>query len=103
MTDKLTTVDEEALARCPESMRAGIARYIDHGIRPGGSLCAIIDNNLLSAVCIFGGSIEELRAIVKFFYNDATGPCWGSRDNRHAWEQSGGAMGRSKQRDARSL
>lgn len=73
----------------PERMMGSIQRYIEHGIPPGDFLCAIIDNDLKEAV---GRADDEnmgnIPAYVAYFYNEAPGPCWGSRERRHSWTEA---------------
>ena len=70
----------------PEHIRGGTQRYIENGITPGSFLTAVICNDLSES---FGRADETNRArlfdIVSFFYNEAPGPCWGSRDKMDKW------------------
>ena len=70
----------------PERMMGGIRRYIEHGIKPGEFLTAVICNNLSDAV---GKADEEnmrnLPAYAAYFYNYADLRCWKSRENMEAW------------------
>lgn len=72
--------------RVPIGLRAGLIRYVDHGIAPGGFLTAVICNDLLEAT---GRADEESRAaffeIVGWFYNEAPSTCWKSRAAMDAW------------------
>lgn len=74
-------------ANIPSHLHAGIVRYITAGSRPGGFLTAVIINDLLLAVCRADDdiSIEELRAIVRWFYNEADGNCRGSAEAMARW------------------
>lgn len=68
------------------NMMGAIQRYIEHRIPPGSFLTAVIENNLSEAV---GRADDEncanLPAFVAYFYNEAPGMCWGSREKRLAW------------------
>ena len=70
----------------PEHLRYGIARYVSHGVSPGGFLCAVIDNNLSRAI---GNGDDVSRAaiveIVGWFYNEAPRGCWGDAKRHKAW------------------
>jgi hypothetical protein len=70
----------------PERMMGGIKRYIEHGIKPGSFLRAVIQNDLREAV---GAADDEnmanLPAYVAYFYNEAPSDCWGSPENMEAW------------------
>lgn len=76
-------------ASIPERMMDGIQRYINDGIIPGDFLQAVICNNLREAV---GRADDEnlvnLPAFVMYFYNEAPGLCWGSKDKMDAWAES---------------
>lgn len=70
----------------PLQLRDGILRYVDHGIRPGHFLCAVISNDLREA-CAGGDSqcLDGLNAVVGWFYMEAPGECWGSAERLNAW------------------
>ena len=75
-------------------IRSGIQVYIERGVIPGHFLQAVICNDLSRA---FGQADEinreRLHDIVRFFHNEAPGPCWGSREKMHAWAAQGGLSG----------
>lgn len=62
----------------PEYMHDGIQMYYEHGIPPGGFLCAVIDNDL-KAACGKADStnIRCLQAYATWFYNQAPSGTWG--------------------------
>ena len=70
----------------PEGLRGGIERYIEHGIRPGSFLEAVLTNDLFSA---FGRAdlINRHRMfdICMWIYNEAPSQCWGSKEKVEAW------------------
>tara|TARA_R110000868_G_scaffold5782_1_gene33953 strand:- start:25894 stop:26148 length:255 start_codon:yes stop_codon:yes gene_type:complete len=71
----------------PDHMMAAIIRYLDNGIKPGDFLTAIIENNLKGAVSHADDTnIGLIPTYVKYFYNHAPMACWGSQENRKAWE-----------------
>jgi hypothetical protein len=73
-------------AYIPEHMMEAIRRYIDHGIEPGGFLTAVICNDLKEAVGRADAqNVRLLVDYVRFFYNDAPSPCWGSPETMRAW------------------
>jgi hypothetical protein len=51
--------------------------YVEHGIEPGGFLCALLDNDLLDAVSRADDSLTmtEMRAVAQWFYNFVTSAC----------------------------
>ncbi len=63
----------------PERMMPGIDRYVNHKVRPGDFLQAIICNDLKLA-CLFADdeNIKNLPAYVDYFYNEVPANCWGS-------------------------
>ena len=76
----------------PDRMMEGIKLYIQHGVRPGSFLQAIITNNLKEAV---GRADDENRrnlpAHVEYFYNYAPYQCWGSEKIMNDWIHGKGA------------
>jgi len=70
----------------PDRMCGAIIRYVEHGLKPGSFLQAVIQNNLSNA-CAFGDyeNIKNLPAYAHFFYNEVPGDCWGSKDKMNAW------------------
>ena len=81
----------------PQHMRGAAQRYIENGIPPGSFLSAVICNDLASAMGRADHiNRERIHDIVSFFYNEAPGPCWGSREKLAAWLESGGLDGQTK-------
>lgn len=75
-----------AYSLIPEHMQAAITRYIVHGIRPGDFLIGVITNDLKRAVNYADDeNIKLLKLYVQWFYNEAPGHCWGSREAIDAW------------------
>lgn len=78
----------------PAGLRGGALRYIEQGILPGDFLQAVIRNDLAAAAGrADAGNRERLFDIVSFWYNEAPGQCWGSREKMEAWVEHGGAAG----------
>ena len=76
-------IDYELL---PQSLRAGMRRYIEDGVVPGGFLVAVLSDSLADAM----GRADEanrqhLYEIVWFVVTEAPGGCWGSRAKVKAW------------------
>lgn len=72
----------------PEHMHQGIINWVVYGIRPGGFLNAIIENDLMDAV----GKADptnytNIRALVGFFYNETPHVCHGSVEKAKRWEE----------------
>lgn len=90
-----TEVDLDlGLPKVPEHLREGLRRYVLDGGRVGQFLAAAIENNLLGAISHGDDqSLAGLKPLVKFLYNDAPSPCWGSRERREAWQAQGGLAG----------
>lgn len=74
--------------KLPKRLRSGAKRYIEQGIKPGGFLTAVIQNNLKEAV---GKADDEMirviPSIVGWFYNEAPYDCWGSKNDMRKWIQ----------------
>ena len=70
----------------PNYMMAGIRRYIKKGIPPGDFLRAVICNDLTDAVSRADDvNLYNLPAYAGYFYNEAPGNCWGSREKMEKW------------------
>ena len=67
-------------------MEGAVIRYLEKGIPPGSFLTAVICNDLAQAVREGDTENQALLADwVKFFYNEAPGCAWGSREAMDAW------------------
>lgn len=70
----------------PDHMVGGIERYIEQRVPPGSFLSAVICNDLKQAVAKADDiNMNLLPQYVKFFYNCAPSPCWGSPERMDAW------------------
>jgi hypothetical protein len=70
----------------PLRMMGAIECYVNQGIQPGNFLTAVICNDLQEAVGRADEeNMENLPAYVHYFYNEAPGQCWGSREKMVAW------------------
>lgn len=70
----------------PEHIRDGARLYIERGVQPGGFLTAVICNDLKgSFACADEINRHKLFEIVRFFYNEAPGGCWGSLETMRKW------------------
>ena len=70
----------------PEDIRGAVKRYIEDHIKPGDFLQAVICNNLKEAFQKADDiNINRMFDIVKFFYWEAPGNCWGSSKKMEAW------------------
>lgn len=80
----------------PEHMIGGLRRYIEDGIPPGSFLTALLSNDLRGT---FERADEENSARVgdwvRFLYNYAPSPCWGSPAKFDAWCKHGGLSERA--------
>ena len=70
----------------PDRMMPAIDRYINDRVKPGDFLQAIIRNDLFGT---FGAAdrenMENIRAYLIYFHNEAPSQCWGSRHKMEAW------------------
>ena len=67
-------------------MHQGVYAYVIDHQRSGKFLQAVIQNNLLDAVC--RADVENLfviRGWAKLFYNFTPSPCHGSKEKYEAW------------------
>lgn len=79
-------------SKLPEHLRAGMQRYIEHGIEPGSFLTAVLCNDLMGAMARSDETTRaELWSICAFLYNEAPAICFGSVEAFEAWLQRGGA------------
>ena len=70
----------------PGRMMGGIERYIEHRVKPGDFLTAIICNNLKMAVMTADEeNIANLPAYMDYFYNHVPSNCWGSEAVLKDW------------------
>lgn len=73
-------------AALPERLQGGAQRYIEHGVKPGSFLTAVICNDLREAC---GCADDDMRLvlfdIVSWFHNEAPALCWGSREKMAEW------------------
>lgn len=70
----------------PGYMRPGLRSYLISGVRPGDFLCAVLENDLKSAVQRADFVNENLLPnYVKFLYNFAPMTAWGSDELVRAW------------------
>ncbi len=75
----------------PQRLRGGMEYYIEHGVRPGGFLCEVIDNNLKETVYHADPDmIQVIPQIVHWFRDQVPLNAWGSEEKRIAWEKQGG-------------
>ena len=78
-------------SKLPSHMQDAAKRYIEKGIRPGHFLTAVICNDLFGAVAHADDTnVKALKTWVQFWYNEAPGSCWKSKDIMTAWVKQGG-------------
>lgn len=78
----------------PEHMRDGLARYIEHGVEPGGFMFHMLCNDLMrAAVSADRTNLHWLPEYSKFLALYAPSACHGSRDNVQRWMKVGGIYG----------
>jgi len=70
----------------PEHLRDGMRRYVEHGIRPGHFLTAVLENDLLEA---FNRADETsayaLKNIAEFLQCQLPMECYGSFEAVNRW------------------
>ena len=87
--DKIAAKSVDTLI--PEYMVGGLRRYIEHGIRPGKFLEAVLSNNLYRAA-VYGDetNVPLLGHYIKYLLNHASADCWGAPEKVEAWIAKGG-------------
>ncbi len=77
----------------PASLRPGTKLYVEKGILPGSFLRAVISNNLKESFAQ-ADEINQMRMfeIVKWWYQEAPSPCWGSEEKMNTWHENGGLL-----------
>lgn len=74
--------------KIPGNIANGLKLYVEHRIKPGHFLTAVLENNLSQAINRADSeSLSNLKEIVCFVYNDLPGTCWGSPDKVRGWLQ----------------
>jgi len=73
-------------SKVPEHMREGLERYVEHHIRPGSFLMAVLENNLVLAA----GRADDINRMylmqwADVLYNELPGSCWGSKEKVQNW------------------
>lgn len=78
----------------PEHMQEGMRRYIEHGVRPGGFLCAVLRNDLMGAA-VQGDTVNRqlLSSYADFLRIHAPFSCYGSSEALESWIAAGGPNG----------
>lgn len=73
----------------PDRMVSGIENWVLYGIKPGGFLTAILENDLRAA-CEYADeeNLKNIPAFISYLYNAAPASCWGSIANVKAWRES---------------
>jgi hypothetical protein len=86
VTFHVSTLDYSAL---PEWAREGLRLYVEEHVEPGSGLRACLQNDLREAIGRVWQrtpeSAQDLCLVVSWLYNEAPGPCWGSKDKVVAW------------------
>ena len=70
----------------PDATAEGLMRYLDHHVRPGSFLSAVICNDLRESLgCADDENAASLQALVAFLYNEVPTVAWGSPEKFQAW------------------
>jgi hypothetical protein len=79
---------DETLERygVPETLHFGLIHYIAKGLVPGHFLQAVLKNDLKEVIARGDDEcLAALPAIVRWLYNEAPAPCWGSPEKVASW------------------
>lgn len=74
----------------PEHLRGGLARHLVHGIRTGGFLEAVLENDLARAVA-YGDdkALAGIKPLIVFLENYAPRGSWGPHGSQFNWRTLG--------------
>ena len=81
--------NELLVSGIPSYMQGGVTRWIEHGIRPGHFLTALLSNDLRETFA--RADDTNARCVIyylKFLYNHAPPDCWGSPERFEAWAEN---------------
>lgn len=73
-----------------QALREGVQLYIEHHLKPGDFVCAVLANDLRET-CARADfwNLRRLPEIVAWFHDHAPTQCWGSREKVSAWLAKG--------------
>lgn len=78
------------VARIPENIKAGIDRFAELRVMPGSFVRAVLENNLLDAVCNADPqSLAWLKEIVQYVHWEVPGAAHGTPEKVKAWVAEG--------------
>lgn len=78
----------------PSHMIDGLQEYINHHIRQGSFLHAVLCNDFMQAcMCADHWNIGQLPAFANFLYHYAPRACYGSKEKVEAWINKGKTNG----------
>ena len=84
MTDHTTT--DLAYPDAPVHILASINRYVEHGLRPGSFVTAVLSNDLTGALLAGDeDSLRGLRDIMRYVHWEIPGGCHGSKSIVERW------------------
>lgn len=70
----------------PEHMQYGVRDYVEHGVRPGSFLLAVLHNDLVNSFGYADGTnVARMVDWARWLYNEAPSDCWGSPEKVRAW------------------
>jgi hypothetical protein len=66
--------------------KESIDNFVEHGLRPGDFLMAVLSNDLMEAIYRADAqNQEDLIEICRYVYNEIPGNCWGNRTRVLDW------------------
>lgn len=75
--------------KLPRHLRAGMERWIEEGILPGGTLRMILSNDLMAVCSADSETLAAMPSIMRWIYSEAPSQCWGSADALKTWKGQG--------------
>ncbi len=78
----------------PEYMVGGLSRYVIFGIKPGGFLTSLLENDFMEAAGRADDkNLQCFREYAIVFYNDLSRECYGTPGAVGRWTHLGGLKG----------
>jgi len=73
-------------SQVPEYMHEGIRLYVEHRIKPGSFLMAVLENNFVEAIGFAdNNNLRCLPQWAELLRWELPGNCWGSPEKVQAW------------------
>lgn len=85
----------------PDYIKDSLDRYIQHGIKPGSALTAILSDSLRDTIARADETLlASLEQIIIYLENEVPADCWGSEEIVKSWIRKGGLSSKETAQDA---